>query len=427
MLRNKALIISAILLAGILSANAQSSTNSPYTRYGLGDISSQAFTSNAAMGGIGYGLRNHYHINTMNPASYTSVDSLSFMFDMGFSLKSSNYKENGIKSNAKNSAFDYMAMQFRLHKRLGMVIGFTPFSNVGYNFSQQTKIKSENGESNLEKDTYFTNTFYGDGGLQQIFGGLGFKITKNLSFGANFGYLYGDINYSTTGTPSNGGDYRVEYNNIDIKTYKLDLGMQYTLPLKKDNITFGITYGLGHDVNSQETKGDQITNGIDYEETQEDIVKDAYAIPHTIGAGIVWEHNNKIKLGFDYSLQKWEGIKYDNQTNRYNNRNRIAAGMEYTPNHMGRKYLSRVFYRIGTSYQNSYLKLPDGNDGPDEFSVSAGFGFPLNKYQRNSVLSITGEYTRVKPSVKDMLSENRFMIKLGLTFNERWFMKWRVN
>ena len=66
-------------------------------------------------------------------------------------------------------------------------------------------------------------------------------------------------------------------------------------------------------------------------------------------------------------------------------------------------------------------------DGATEFGVSAGFGLPLQLYQRNSILSITGQYVRVKPSVTGMLSENRFVIKLGLTFNERWFMKWRVN
>ena len=429
MLRNKVLLFSAIILAGIMTANAQSSTNSPYTRYGLGDLVDQSFTSNAAMGGIGYGLRTPSHINTMNPASYTAVDSLAFMFDIGFSLKSSNYKENGFKSNAKNSSFDYIAMQFRLHKRLAMVIGFTPYTNVGYNFSQQSLVKPEESNPNggLEQKVYLTNTFFGDGSLQQIFGGLGFKITKGLSIGANFGFLYGDINYSTTATLSNGGDYRVEYNNIDVNSYKLDLGVQYSFPIKKSNVTLGLTYGLGHVLNSNETIGSQITNGSDYDQSKERIEKDTYEMPHTIGAGLVVDHNEKIKVGLDYSFQKWEGIKWSNKTDMYNNRSRVSAGLEYIPNHNSRHYLSHIFYRFGTSYQNSYIKLPDGSDGPKEFSISGGFGFPLHMYQRNSVLSITGQYTRVKPSVKDMLSENRFMIKIGLTFNERWFMKFRVN
>ena len=58
--------------------------------------------------------------------------------------------------------------------------------------------------------------------------------------------------------------------------------------------------------------------------------------------------------------------------------------------------------------------------------VSAGFGFPLYLFQKHTMLSITGQYVRVSPSISRMLSEDRFVIKLGLTFNERWVMKWRV-
>ena len=100
---------------GAVAANAQSSTNSPYTRYGLGELSDQAFAHNAAMGGIGYALRSSEQINVMNPASYSAVDSLSFMFDTGMVLKSANYQENAYKTKAKNASFVYWARQFRLH------------------------------------------------------------------------------------------------------------------------------------------------------------------------------------------------------------------------------------------------------------------------------------------------------------------------
>ena len=91
MLKKKALT-NALFFAGVLTAGAQSvdpssTVNSPYTRYGLGDLSEQVFANNAAMGGVGYALRTSEHINPINPASYTAVDSLSFMFDVGMSLE----------------------------------------------------------------------------------------------------------------------------------------------------------------------------------------------------------------------------------------------------------------------------------------------------------------------------------------------------
>ena len=416
---NKALF-SALFIMGAVAANAQSSTNSPYTRYGLGELSDQAFAHNAAMGGIGYALRSSEQINVMNPASYSAVDSLSFMFDIGMGLKSSNYQENGYKTNAKNASFDYLAMQFRLHPRVGFAVGFTPYSNVGYKFSRTSDIENSD-------DVTLTNTFYGDGGLQQIFGGIGFKILDNLSIGANVGYLYGEIDYQTLATLSNGGDQTTTYNNISINSYIANFGLQYTQKLSKtDKVTLGLVYGLGHDLKSTETKGIQVTDGSSYSELTEETIKDSYGIPSTFGAGLTWQHKQNLTVGADYTLQQFENVKYDHSTDFYKNRTRIGAGIEYMPSLYGRNYLSRIRYRAGAYYSSSYMKLPE-YDGPKEWGVSAGFGLPLHLFQRNTVLSITGQYVRVLPSVKGMLSENRFVLKLGLTFNEHWFMKWRVN
>ena len=416
---NKALF-SALFIMGAVAANAQSSTNSPYTRYGLGELSDQTFAHNAAMGGIGYALRSSEQINVMNPASYSAVDSLSFMFDIGMGLKSSNYQENSYKTNAKNASFDYLAMQFRLHPRVGFAVGFTPYSNVGYKFSRTSDIENSD-------DVTLTNTFYGDGGLQQIFGGIGFKILDNLSIGANVGYLYGEIDYQTLATLSNGGDQTTTYNNISINSYIANFGLQYTQKLSKtDKVTLGLVYGLGHDLKSTETKGIQVTDGSSYSELTEETIKDSYGIPSTFGAGLTWQHKQNLTVGADYTLQQFENVKYDNSTDFYKNRTRIGAGIEYMPSLYGRNYLSRIRYRAGAYYSSSYMKLPE-YDGPKEWGVSAGFGLPLHLFQRNTVLSITGQYVRVLPSVKGMLSENRFVLKLGLTFNEHWFMKWRVN
>ncbi len=431
MLKKKALT-NALFLAGALTAGAQgvdpsSTVNSPYTRYGLGDLSEQVFANNAAMGGVGYALRTSEHINPMNPASYTAVDSLAFMFDIGMSLKSSNFQEGKYKSNAKNSSFDYLVMQFRLHPRLGFAVGYTPFSTVGYNFNRSKEIEGAGGVK-------ITNTFFGDGNTQQIFAGLGFKILDNLSVGANISYLYGKLNYRTSANLDNGGDQTVNYQKLSVSSYKADFGVQYTQPIdKKNSLTLGLAYGLGHQLNCTYTTGTQVadvTGNSGYVQTSEDQKRDGFGIPHTFGAGLAWNHANKLNVEVDYSLQKWSGVKYNDRTDLYNNRSKVALGAEYLPKAHARNYLARIKYRVGAYYTSPYLKVPyQGGiiDGPKEYGVSAGFGFPLSLNMRNSVLSVTGQYVHVSPSVNGMLAENRFVIKLGLTFNERWFMKWRVN
>ncbi|MCF2593057.1 hypothetical protein I6E11_04440 [Bacteroides caecigallinarum] len=423
----KKVLISALFATAHIIAFAQSSTNSPYTRFGFGDLYDQVFTNNAAMGGVGNALRSSRHINTMNPASYTSVDSLSFMFDIGFSMKSSNYKEGNIKSNARNSSFDYLAMQFRLHPRIGMVIGFTPFSTVGYNFSTSDYASNSNSVS-------VTNTYFGDGGTNVVFAGLGFKILDNLSIGGNIGYLYGKHEYTTTATLSNGGDYTINFRNLKVKSYKLDLGLQYTQPVNKDNyITLGLTYGLGHNLKSTESIGTQVTDGNTYTSTTSNTFYDGYGIPSTYGVGLSYQHKDRLTVCLDYTMQEWSKVNLSNKAGMYNNRSKIAAGIEYTPNQIGRNFLQRISYRAGVYYTTPYIKIPDNSeatsysDGAREIGVGAGFGFPLSLFQRKTMLSITGQYINLSPSNTNLMSENRFVLKIGLTLNEPWFMKWRVN
>ena len=67
----------------IFSQNVGS--NSPYGRYGYGVLSNPSIGASEAMGGISYGLRRSQHVNPGNPASYSELDSLTFIFDMGVS------------------------------------------------------------------------------------------------------------------------------------------------------------------------------------------------------------------------------------------------------------------------------------------------------------------------------------------------------
>ena len=131
-----------------------------------------------------------------------------------------------------------------------------------------------------------------------------------------------------------------------------------------------------------------------------------------------------VRFPFRYSLQKWEDARYFSKTRQLNDRSKYAVGVEYIPNPFKRNYFSRIKYRAGAYYSNSYAKMADGNSA-DEFGVSAGFGLPV--FQNKSILNVSAQYIKVKPQAKTyMLEENYLRLCIGLTFNERWFAKWRV-
>ena len=404
---------------------AQSGSNSPYSRYGFGQLSDQGFGNSKAMGGIAYGLRNGYQINAANPASYTAVDSLTFLFDFGMSLQNANFKENDVKTNAKNSTIDYIAMQFRLWERMGMTVGFLPYSIVGYNMNQVKSISTDEYGNPINS----LSTYSGDGSLQQVFAGLGFKVFENLSVGANFSYLYGDITHLVNTTFSNPNAHSsVRSEKIEISDYKLDFGLQYTHNFdQKHKINLGAVYSLGHDLNG---------NGYNLKETYQsgstipmtqtiDTLKNAFSLPHSLGIGATYVYNNRLTVGVDYTLQKWEEVKFFNEKGNFQNRSKISMGAEYLPTPISRNYLNRIRYRMGAYYSDPYIKV-NGQEGAREYGASLGLGLPLEVFQGRSILNISGQYVKVSPKAKGMLEENYLRINIGLTFNDRWFMKWKV-
>lgn len=412
------------MLLIVTLVSAQSGSNSPYTRYGFGQLSDQSFGNSKAMGGIAYGLRNGLQINASNPASYSAVDSLTFIFDAGLSLQNANFKEASVRTNAKNSTLDYIAMQFRLFKGLGLTAGFLPYSIVGYNMSTTDQI----GYDELGNAVSSFSTFSGDGSLQQVFLGLGYSVFKNLSIGANISYLYGDLSHSSSTMFSNtSATTSVRTDKININDYKLDFGIQYSQKIgEKHLVNIGAVYSYGHDINGKGYKYIETYAGENsYPLTQTvDTINGGFGIPHTWGVGATYVYDNRLTIGLDYTSQQWEDIEFFGQKGAFSNRTKISLGAEYLPNPYNRNYLNRIRYRVGAYYSDPYTKV-NNQEGAREYGLSFGFGLPI--FRNKSVLNISGQYIKVSPKVKGMLEENYLRVNIGLTFNEQWFMKWKVD
>ena len=62
---------------------AQNQINSPYSRFGIGDLQSNILSEYAAMGGSSIGSYNPNIVNPYNPASYSAFRANSFIFSTG--------------------------------------------------------------------------------------------------------------------------------------------------------------------------------------------------------------------------------------------------------------------------------------------------------------------------------------------------------
>ena len=424
-----------LLLAPTQLAFAQSGTNSPYSQFGLGMLSDQSAGFSRGMDGAGIGYHVHNQVNYLNPASYSSLDSLSFIFDAGVSGQLTNFNQNGVKKNARNADFEYVIAGFRVFRNLGLSFGYLPYSNIGYSYSSLNKLNDPNS-------TTATDTYSGSGGLHQVYLGLGWSPFKGLSIGVNGGYLYGNFNKSLTNSYSNTSVNTIQKTtSAEVGSYKLDFGAQYAIRLsKKDEVTLGATYSLGHKIGGNPTltvvsvnPNTQVSDTVSY---PKDGAKLNLEIPSVIGGGIMYNHNNSLRICADYTLQQWSKvdepayssdngeISYAMRSGMYKDRHRVTLGAEYCPAEYSRHFLSRIRYRAGVSYATPYYYINKQN-GPKEMSASLGFGIPImNSWNNRSILNISGQW--VRRSAANYITENTFRINIGLTFNERWFAKWKV-
>lgn len=439
MIRIQHIFLSLILCAFAANASAQytsdspSGTLSPYSQFGLGLLQQPTTGFNAGMDGLGIAMRGHNEINSTNPASYSAIDSLSFIFDAGVFGQMTNFEQGNKKINRYSAGLDYVSAIFRAAKGVGISFGVQPYSQIGYDYS-------ESGYVGDQKTLKYINSYHSrQSGIQNYYVGIGWRPFKFVSVGANVGYMHGEMDRTVTNSFSDSNiDTYVKNYQTTINSYKADFGLQVMVPVnKKDVITLGATYGLGHDLKAdQELYYMHTTSSTSKTDTTKYVAKNAFSIPTTIGAGVSFAHGSKWRIGADYSLQKWADLSYpvfqENSNgkgfvmsnNYYMDRQRMTVGGEYCTNEVSRNFFDRIRYRVGASYTTPYYKI--GNvDGPKELSVSAGFVLPIvNGYNNRSMLNVSAQW--VKTDAPGLIKENSFRIKIGFTFNERWFMKWKV-
>ena len=408
----KALTLLLITLLA-LPVSAENGMNSPYTRYGFGQLSAMETGTSKGMGGTGIGVQNSNQINMLNPASYAAVDTLTFLLDVGMSLSNTNLAEGNVKMNALNTTFDYLTMQFRLVPRLGMTIGMMPFSNIGYSFSNTELVRNdEDGKITA------TNTYLGSGGLRQVTAGLGYTPIKGLSVGANLSYIYGEVyHYVHNQYSDQYATPRTRQYTADLSTYSVDLGLQYQATVGKNRLTLGATYRPGHTIDDE-------AYTIDITSANDTIGRSHMSIPVKYGVGASYSYDNRLTIAADYSVQKYSSANFFGAKGA--DSHRASVGMEYIPEHFSRKFFKRARYRAGLHCATAHYII-DGKQGPTEYGAIVGIGLPImNRWNGKSILNISGQYIHVRPNMPGMITENSLRLNIGLSFNETWFNKWKV-
>ena len=369
------------------------------------------------MGGIGAGFVLPNTLNFKNPASFSMIDTLTFVADVGFALHNGNFNENGVKVNARNASISHMAMQFRLLPKVGMGVGFMPFSNIGYDYSSSELIRrDEDGEITA------LNTYSGTGGLRQLVVGLGWRTSKWLFLGMNASYLSGDISHTISNTypTTSQVQSRTKTYWADMSALKLDFGVQGVLPIRGNDLVLGMTFSPAMNAKSNASVVDV------HSQSDTITIDNAFSFPESLSAGFSYKWKNMM-IGADVSYQTWSKAAFFGQKTGID-RLSVAAGFMIRPDEDSKNILKRSSYQVGANMSQPYYYVKDNVKGPMQYGVSAGLSIPFTtSYNSMSHLHVSGEFVHVRPSEKWMVTENYFRLNLSVTFMERWFMKIMVD
>ena len=434
----KRLFLAAFVLLTGLCAYAQDGAHgsySPYSIYGIGDISKQGTAYNKGMGGTGIAARNKRYINYLNPAAVTARDSLSFMADFGLSQANKVYAQGDMKSASNTFNIYDFVMSFPIYRSSAFMVGITPFSDVGYDFSSiETDPDIIGHTGNIEYDSYGTGSVY------QIFFGAGVTLWKKLSLGAEALYYFGNIdkitnmNYSNSSYRSiNGG------NDITVNAFTGKFGVQYEQKIAGNvTMTLGATYRLGTGMKGYATEyryanlsnvSDTLRHNIDT------LGAKGLRIADELGLGISFRKGDKWSAEFDYLRSDWTKSGFDSQSGfgvkgvsvfSSTVSQSFRAGFEITPNRNDIRYfLKRCTYRAGIYYDQSYYKL-DGNN-VNSLGVTLGFTLPVFREMRYNGISLGIDMGQRASARNNMIRERYAMFVIGFNIHDIWFQKPRYN
>ncbi|MDO8996446.1 MAG: hypothetical protein Q7U77_07445 [Sediminibacterium sp.] len=436
-----------------ISSSAQ--VNSPFSRYGLGNLVGSQHAISRSMGGLSaaYADGANYNVgqavNFNNPATYGS--NYMVTYDLGLSIDS-----RKLKSNNPNGSFSsiyvipsYLAVSVPLNKLkgLGLAFGLRPITRLNYGVESRARLAGDS-----------IGTIYeGTGGTNQAFIGVG-KKWKKLSIGANTGYTFGRQEISTSKTFYN--DTLLYFQSrsasqINFGSMFLQAGIQYEFTLsKKENaadkssknllMRIGATASFQQNMNAVKRLSNQtyVLNAagglIEVDSiAKQDNIKGTIVMPATYDAGFMimrtlTNSRGNFQLwsaGLEFTTTQWTKYRYYGQPDALNNSWALKMGAQISPNpDGGTSYLSNVNYRLGFQFGKDYINA-DGN-GLKHSSFTLGAGFPIRKWRNYetqfTVVQAAMQFGK-RGSAVNNITENYTQITLGFSLSDMWFIKRRYD
>lgn len=436
-------LVFLLFMMSFCTSYGQEGSNSPYSRFGLGDINDKNFNHLRHMGGISASYIDAFHINTMNPASYAFLNNTAF--DIGVFAKNTTLLDSEKSINFWTGNIEYLALAFPLtnpindiydgvkrNSKFGMAFSLAPYSEVSYNIA--TKDSSNIGN--------FIRNYKGQGGTYKLNGGLAYKY-KNFSTGLNLGFLFGNTRYENNiGFEPSAFAYGDFYStNYSTRGFIWNSGLLYELTLNKKEVeknkqlplkrlSLGLHGNLPHLFSTESSVRhfaiQNLSNSVSIVDTLriEDGIKGKGKLPAELGLGATFYSGEKYALGVNYVGALWKSFYNDaaqSNATEMSNSSRFSIGGYFRPDFRAfDNYFKRFFYRFGVFYAND-PRIINGQN-VNSYGATMGLGLPFVYQRKISFVNVGIEGGRRGDLLP--VSENYVKFSLGVTFNDdEWFLK----
>lgn len=419
--KRAALVIISIASLLPFTLSGQKQVNSPFARYNLGILEPAGSFRSLGMGGTTTAMRDNNTIYFTNPASYTAIDTNSFLFDFGLDYGLNRISDGTSKHTSGDLNFDHIMMGFPIKKGFGFTTGLYNISNGYYKISE-TVAKGDAGYDSVAGG--YASYHAGSGGLTAFYMGTGLRLTKFLSAGVNMSLLFGTIRRTNE---MDFTDYNMYQDNVTEKLQlsgiNFDYGLQLNMPVKKDYfLNAGISLSNGNHYKSTFENLTYRFSAFSNADTLSYVADDSTKafLPGTLRMGISFGKKDKLIVGVDYTMTRWSKASFHGSATSAADTKALLFGVEFTPDkYSNYSYLKRIQYRIGGHVEDNYL-IYNGVQ-VKQFGLSCGVGIPMRFLSRTNVFL---DFTRKSYSGTTFSHyENYITMGVSLNLYDWWFVK----
>jgi hypothetical protein len=403
--------------------NAQE--NSPYSRYGVGNIKQLENIAFRGMGGVSIADDNPLIANPTNPATYTGLRMTSYQVGIEGNLVTI---KNSLTSNRTGSNnLSYANIGFPIRKNMGFSFGLIPLTRSKYSMQQTSAI--QNVDENITTD------YYGGGGLQKIYFGLAYKYS-DFSVGFNSGYTFGNLVNTTETTFTD--SLQIFSNNITSRKvmggFFWQLGGLYSKELQDDyKIRIGATYTGSQSLNAKKESywqsfvGDVSSPTYVYKVDSVINKKGKVVLPSNLGLGVNFAKGDYWQIGVDYTASDWSKYSSYGTSDSLSNSWMLKFGGAITPDvNSVNNYWKKMTYRMGVYTGQDIIQLKSSN--LKRSGITFGLGYPIRRTNL-SIGQINASLEVGKRGTIDngLVREGYTRFAIGFTFNDKWFIKRRYD